>query len=67
MRGQLPNHFVKSRSFREEIGICKDTERAWLAQGRLPKKVRLSPRVSGYWRKDVEQWKRANGYAQKTA
>ncbi|WP_434340226.1 helix-turn-helix transcriptional regulator [Motilimonas cestriensis] len=52
------DEIVRSKQLQEELGIAHSTIYAWIEKGYLPKPVRFSPRYVGWYRSQLEEWKK---------
>ncbi len=48
--------FLRVKQVSEKLGIGKSTVWLWLKQNKLPKPIKLSPRVTVWVEKDIEDW-----------
>ena len=52
-----PDEFICPVNACRLLGIGKSTMYLWVKEGRLPKPIRLSHRVSGWPRKTLTEWR----------
>ena len=53
------NNFLRLPDVKAEVGLSRQTIDRLEAAGEFPRRHRLSPRCVGWWRHEVEDWKRS--------
>lgn len=48
--------FIRPKNLAEELGISMPSLWRWVKAGKMPKPVKLSPRVAAFSTEEINQW-----------
>ncbi len=54
--GPLPSRIIRANELAERLGVSRVTLWRWERDGRLPRKWRIGPNVTGWIEQEIEEW-----------
>jgi prophage regulatory protein len=54
----MSDQFLRAAEVRRLTGVKRSTQYEWIAQGKFPKPIRLSPRLVVWSAEEIEAWQR---------